>query len=144
MVSTKTKTLNKSTYLTLINDFFAAFQECCNRPEAPKGKELVNYLNSDFQLISNERTEVKNLQDYYKRIELFRNRYEHFDIIGPLEEPLIGDNKVVLQYEISLEGRDGEAQIVCIMAIATFKDNKISRWQQVTHEKGRGTWDRPS
>lgn len=143
MVATKTKPLNKGVFLALVNDFFEQFQNCCNRPNPPTGKELDKVLTSDFQLISNERVVVKNLQDYLKRIKMFRDKYEHFDIIGPLEEPIIADNKIALQYEIKLTDRDGREQIVCIIAFATIQDQKISRWQQVTHEKGIGTWDKP-
>ncbi len=118
----------------VLNDFLHHFQQWCNQPKAPLAAELEKFLAHNFHLSSNNKTLCKSLTDYVQRIHHLRKEYAHFEVIGPLAEPLVcEDNKIVINYELALRTHQGQKRRFCIMAIASYVDNKFVSWQQVTH-----------
>lgn len=141
MVMTKALTLDKTQALTLINNFMEKFQEIVNRPNAPKAADLDKLLATSFQLAINEKTDAKNLNDYLSRIMAYQKKFSHVSLSDLLEEPLIMDNKAVVQFEVNLTPRSGKKTIIAVMAIVTIEGNKIIKWTQVSHDKGSSHWD---
>lgn len=141
MATAKTVTLNKTQTLSAINDFLSLTQKWCNQSNAPSMSDLESALTRNFQISSNGNVVGRSVSDYMNRITRFRQKYSHFDIIGPLEEPLVADNKVALQYEVELTARDGKKSRVNIMALATLEGNKMAQWTQVAHEQDSSRWD---
>lgn len=134
--------LSKEQALTLINDFFAQFPIWCNQDKAPTVADLEQFLAHNFQISCNDRVIAKNTTEYLKRVKNMREKFSNFELIGPLEEPLVHDNKLVCQYDLNVHANDGIKVEVCFMAIATIEGNKIVRWQEVSHEKHTGKyWD---
>lgn len=138
----KTEGLQKRQTLTLLNDFLHQFQNLCNQPETPIAADLAKFLAANFKLFSNGEVLCKDLESYLERITTLRSKYAHFDIVGPLQEPLFcEDNKILVQYELDLRTRDAKQERVYIMAVATLEDGKVTQWEQTTHEKGQKHWD---
>ena len=52
------------------------------------------------------------------------------------EEPIVADNKIVLQYDIKLNLRNGQKEQVFVIAVAELENNHLVRWTQVTHQVG--------
>ncbi len=141
MATVKTPSVNKNQALTILSDFLAQTQKWCNQPNAPATSDLETYLVRNFQFSSNGEVVGRSLSDYLNRITRFRQKYSHFDIVGPFEEPVVTDNKVALQYEVELTAHDGQTSHVYIMAFATLEGNKVSKWVQVASEQGSSLWD---
>lgn len=120
--------------LSVINTFFEVFQKWCNQPNNPTPADLDKFLSPHFELISNGEVMVSGLSNYLERIKKIRSKCAHVDLIGPLE-PVVFEDRVVLQYELDMRTHDGQPQQVFVMAVATVVDNKISQWIQVTHAK---------
>jgi hypothetical protein len=141
MANVKTLAMNKNQMLAFVNSFLAYLQNLCNQDNNPTVHDLEKHFSKNFQLSSNGKILTRSINDYPARLNHLRQKYSHFDIVGPLEEPLIADNAFTVHYELDLQGRDRQSHQVYIMATATIEDNKIAQWIQVTHEKGTGLWD---
>jgi len=142
MAMAKTSILNKNEALTLLNNFFEAFQHWCNQPDSPSPADLEKFLSRNFQISSNEKLLCKNLTEYHNRVMQIRKKYAHVDITGPLEEPLLCDNKIVIQYDLNLRTHEGQKNQVYLIAIGTIDNHKFSHWTQATHQKGTENWDK--
>jgi hypothetical protein len=132
---------NRSQTLNLINNLLASLQNLCNQKNNPTIQELEKFFAKSFQLNSNGIVQCRSSQDYLKRLYHLREKYSHFDIVGPLEEPLICDNQFCVHYELGLQGKDGKKRQVLLFATGIFEDNKIANWIQITHEKSANQWD---
>lgn len=143
MAITKTMPLNKAQALSFLNELLSNLSNWCNQENpAPRINDLEKFLAKNFELVSNDVSLVKGIDKYLQRLEHLRSKYETFEIIGPLEEPLLCDNKIICYYDLNLGFADGETRDVCIMAIATIENNKVTRWVQVTHDKDNEEhWD---
>ena len=140
MAMAKTST-NRSQSLNLINNFLAGFQNLCNQKNTPTLQDVEKYFSKSFQLNSNGVVLCRSSQDYLKRLNHLREKYSHFDLIGPLEEPIVSDNHFSVHYELGLQGRDGKRRQVMLFANGIIEDNKVANWIQVTHEKSANQWD---
>lgn len=137
-----TKTLDKTKTLHVVDEFFKQFDIwCCRDPITPSVSELEKYLSKNIQIFNNGQLIVKSSTNYLDRIKKFQKKYSNFQISEPLEEPLIRDNQGVIYYRLDLTTQKGEHKQVYIMAHFTIENDKISRWVEVTHEKGLNTWD---
>jgi hypothetical protein len=141
MVTPKVAGISKNQILALLNDFLQQFQNWCNLPNEPTAADLEKVLSRNFQISSNGEIRSKNLTDYLNRLNKLRKKYSHFEITGPLEEPLIFEDKVFLHYEVELQERSGQKKQIYIMALGTLENNKFSKWMQVSHEKSATEWD---
>jgi hypothetical protein len=141
MVTQKVHALSKNEAFTILNNFFESFPTWCTQSTQPTVSDLEKCLSRNFQLTSNEEPYSKNITDYLNRIVKLRKKYSSFDVTGPLEEPFISDNKIVVQYELNLRTHSGKNSQVYIIAIGTIEDHKFTKWTQVTHEKGTSQWD---
>lgn len=128
--------LNKAETNTLINNFFKQFQVCLNQPGTNISHSLEKLLSSDFQLTTNGHHVCKNFSDYLHKLEKLHKKISHLSIQGPIEDPILGDNQIALQYEVHFTPHSGAKKIMFVMAQATIEDHKIARWSQVSHEKG--------
>lgn len=137
-----TKSLDKTSILNVVYNFFKQFQTWCG-PSAitPSANELEKYFSKNLQMFNNGQLVVKGAANYLDRLKKFQKKYSKFQISEPLEEPLITDNHGTIYYKLDLTTQSGEHKQVYIMGLFTIEDNKISRWVEVTHEKGAGNWD---
>lgn len=137
-----TKNLDKSKILNVIYDFFKQFKTWCGRtPVTPSIDELEKYLSRNLQMFNNGQLVIKGAANYLDRLKKFQKKYSNFQISEPLEEPTICDNQVALYYKLDLTTHEGQQKQVYIMGQITIEDKKISRWIEVTNEKGAGNWD---
>lgn len=136
------KSLDKNKTLNIIYDFFKQFKTWCSRsPATPSVEELEKYLSRNLQMFNNGQLVVKGSANYLDRLKKFQKKYSNFQISEPIEEPTVCDNQAVLYYKLDLTTHDGQHKQVYIMGQLTIEDNKISRWIEVTSEKGAGNWD---
>jgi hypothetical protein len=137
-----TKSLDKTKNLNIIYDFFKEFQTWFG-PSAytPTANELEKYLSKNLQMFNNGQLVVKSAANYLDRLQKFQKKYSNFQISEPLEEPLIHDNQATIYYQLDLTTKSGQHKQVFIMGLLTIEDNKISRWIEVTNEKGASNWD---
>lgn len=141
MAMTKMATLDKAQAKTLISNFFDKVQEAVKSKSAPKTADFSNILSSNYQLVSNGRNKVKNLEDFMPHLMSFQKKYSDFELSKPLEDLLISENKVVVLYNANVTTRDGKKLVINMMAIATIDGNKISRWMEVANQQGSSQWD---
>jgi hypothetical protein len=138
-----TKTLDKTKMLSVIFDFFKQFKTWCGEsPVTPSANELEKYFSKNLQMFNNGQLVVKGGAHYLDRLKQFQRKYSGFHISEPLEEPIVCGNQAALYYRIDLITRQGEKKQVYILGMLTMEDDKISRWVEVTNEKGtRPQWD---
>lgn len=141
MAMTKMATLDKAQAETLLSNFFEKFSEVISSQSAPKTADFANILTPNFQLVSNGKTQVKNLADYMPRLVNFQKRYSNVELSEPLDDLVIAENKVVVLYNANFTTRDGKRLLINMMAIATIEGNKISRWMQIAAQQGSSQWD---
>ena len=141
MATTKSTTVDKTQAISLVDNFLEQFQAVCNQPSPAKASDLDKWLSQNLQVTSNGNVVDRSLQDYINRIGKMKSKYSRIEIQDRLEEPIVSDNKVVVNYDAVLTGKNNQAVTVNIMAIATVDNNKISRWTQVANQKGTGNWD---
>ena len=141
MAMAKTATLNRNHMLTFVNNFLANFQNLCNQKNNPTLQEVEKFFTKSFQLNSNGVVLVRSSKEYLDRLHHLRDKYSYFDIVGPLEEPLISDNHFCVHYELDLQAKDGKKRQVFLIATGIIEDNKMANWIQVTHEKSSNQWD---
>lgn len=137
-----TKSFDKTKILNVVYDFFKQFQVWCG-PSAhtPSVNELEKYLSKNLQMFNNGQLVARSSANYLDRLQKFQKKYPKFQISKPIEEPLICDNQGVIYYQIDLTAQNGQHKQVYVMGLFTIEDDKISRWVEVTHEKGAGNWD---
>jgi predicted alternative tryptophan synthase beta-subunit len=137
-----TKSLDKNKILNIVYDFFKQFQTWCG-PSAitPSVNELEKFFSKNLQMFNNGQLVVKNAANYLDRLQKFQKKYSSFKISEPLEDPLMSDNQVAVYYQLDLTTQNGQHKQIFIMGLFTIEDNKISRWIEVTQEKGAGNWD---
>lgn len=137
-----TKTLDKTKTLSVIYDFFKQFKQWCG-PSAvtPSANELEKYLSKNLQMFNNGHLIVKGAANYLERLKKFQSKYSNFQISEPLEEPLMEDNRASLYYKLELTTRNGQHREVYVMGLFTIEQDKISRWFEVTNERGMELWD---
>jgi hypothetical protein len=137
-----TKTLDKTKILHVIYDFFNQFKHWCGKsPVNPSGKDLEKYLSKDLQMFNNGQLVVKGAANYLDRLHKLQKKYSNFQISEPLEEPLVSGNQAAISYKLDLTTHNGQHKQVYVIGIFTLEDDKISRWTEVTSEKGVGSWD---
>lgn len=141
MVMTKMPILDKTYALTIINEFLEKFQDIIVSNKAPKLADFESFLSPNFKLFINGKLDTKNIVNYLEQIVLYQKGFSSIDLSDLLEDPIMEGNKVVIQYDANLVGRNGQQSLVNILAIVTFEDNKIVQWMQVAHEKGVSQWD---
>jgi hypothetical protein len=139
----KTAGISRNQMLSLVNSFLAHFQNLCNQKQAPTLADVEKYFAKTFQLNSNGKILARSSSDYLNRLNYLRQKYSQFEIIGPLEEPLIADNNhFTVHYELDLQGKDGKKRQVLLLANGIIEDNKVANWIQITHETGMAAhWD---
>lgn len=134
--------MDKTKTLGVIFDFFKQFQKWCSPSAAtPSLSELEKYISKNLQMSSNGQSVTRSSANYLDRLLKFQKKYSSFQISEPLEEPIIYDNRAAIYYRLDLTTKTGQHKQVYIMGLVTIEDDKISRWIQVTNEKGLGTWD---
>lgn len=137
-----TKSLDKTKVLSIVYDFFKKFQVWCGPSSViPSTEELEKIFSKNLQMFNNGQLIVKSAVNYLDRVQKFQKKYSAFKISEPLEEPLISDNQATIYYRLDLTTHNGQHKQIYIMGLFTVEDNKISRWVEVTHEKGAGNWD---
>ncbi len=137
-----TKSLDKSKCLQVINDFFKECQVWCGpAARVPSVSEIEKHLSKNFQLYNNGHLVARSAVNYLERLQKFQKKYSSFKISQPIEEPLILDNQVAMYYQLDLTTKTNQHKTVYIMGLGTIEDNKISKWVEVTNEKGAGNWD---
>jgi hypothetical protein len=141
MVIAKIPALDKTIALSTINEFLEKFQDVIVSNQAPNLSDFEKILSPNFKLFINGRLDTKDLSHYLKQIMLYQKGFKSIDLSDLLEEPIVDGNKVVIQYDANLNGRNGQQSLVSIIAIVLFEDKKISQWIQVAHEKGESQWD---
>ena len=57
-------------------------------------------------------------------------------------DPLFSDDRLAIQYNPTFNDKNGNITQCHIMAIVTFKDEKIALWEEVVCEQGLVPWDR--
>lgn len=136
------KDLDKTRIIGVVYDFFKQFQVWCD-PSAitPNANELEKFFSKNLQMFNNGQVVVKSAANYLDRLQAFKKKYSNFKISEPLEEPLISGDRVSVYYRLDLTTQEGQHKQVYIMGLFTIEDNKISRWVEVTHEKGMENWD---
>lgn len=133
--------VTKTSQVQSIYNFFHYFEKWISQPKTDIN-EVDKFLTKSFCLFSNGKQECKNLDDYKKRMQFFKERYCEFKISEPLEEPIVTGNQAIVHYCINLKTHDGEKRSVQIMAMGTLENEKISRWIQVVGETHKGSWDK--
>jgi hypothetical protein len=136
------KALDKTQAIHIIYDFFKFFQKSISQSSAINASELEQYLSKNFELTSNGQTITRSAAEYLTRMQKFQKKYSKFEISKPLEEPIMHDNKFAILYRLNLTPRTGGSKEVYIMSFATFEDNKIRSWHEVSHELPTGEWDK--
>lgn len=136
MVATK-----KAPQIQAIYNFFQFFEKYITGHS--QENEVEKYLSKSFTIYSNGEQLGKNIEDYKKRMHLFKEKYSEFKISDPIEEPILSGNQVIIHYKIDLKTKQGEKRQVQIMAMGTLgKDQKIERWIQVAGDTHQANWDK--
>lgn len=141
MAMTKTAALDKTKVTSILNNLLKQFQQLCNRPNQPSESDLEEFLASDFQLTNNGKLASKSLADHMNRIMKFQKKFSKIEVTSLLEEPIVSGNKAAFRYNCNLTPRNGQKLMVNFMVMATFEDNKIAQWLQVSHQQNTGDWD---
>lgn len=137
MVMTKTSNLTKNQAQAIVGSLFKNFQAWITQPQDPTISEIEKIFSRDFQLTSNGLLASKDLADHVKRLAKLRKKYSRIEVKESSEEPLVSDHKFAVYYTLHLTSHTRQESLIDIMAIATVEDNKIKRWIQVAHEKGK-------
>lgn len=140
MVATKSG-IDKKHALALVNSFMHEFQNCFNRPAVPSAVEFEKFLSRNFQITTNGHTRAKSLAEYLARIQKLQQKYAHVELSSPIHDPVIADNKVVIEFKGEFTPRAGKKTYLYFMAIGTVEDNKWVQWEEVTHSKDEAQWD---
>lgn len=134
MVATKAP-IQQAKAKSLIHDFFKEFQHCCNNENVKISTVLEKLLDPSFELFLNGRQVCKNLTNYIHFIEKIKNQFTNLEIQPGNNAPLIADNQLIVQYDVNLIPEQGTKRNLRMMAIATLDGNKITKWEQLSHEK---------
>lgn len=141
-MSTKHATLDSAQASTLLHHFLDQFKACCNHPEPIRAADLEKFLAHNVQMSSNGQLVCHSTKEYFARLEKYKERYSHMEVKHLMDEPLIAENKAIINYSVKLTGRDKQDSVeLNVMAIATIENDKIAKWNQVVHEKGSSHWD---
>jgi hypothetical protein len=131
--------MDKAQAKTWAKNFLQNFQNIYNQPNMTEA-DLEKIFTTNFQFTSNNQLLTKSTAEHMNRATKLRKKYAHFELKG-LEEPVINENRIAVNYELNLRAHNGQKSQVLIMAIATLEGNKISQWSQVTHDKHSNPWD---
>lgn len=143
MTMTKTPLLSRERALNILYDFYHHLQGWISSGKPPVQAEVEKYLSPNFRITSNGSLIGKTAADYLARVKKFQEKYSRFEFSKPLEEPILNGNEMAIYYRLDLTPRKGGApRQIFILATATFDENHITRWTQVTHERGSNEWDR--
>jgi hypothetical protein len=138
-----TKSLDKTKVLNIVYEFFKQFPIWSgSSPITPSTHELEKYLSKNLEMFNNGQLVVKGAANYLDRLKKLQKKYLYFQISNPLTEPLVRDNQAAIYYQLDLTTHKGEHKQVYIMGLFTIEDDKISRWIEVTSEKGTENWDK--
>lgn len=141
MVMAKTAPMNKAQAQAWIKNFLQHFQNLFNQKNMPTVADLEKIVTPNFHFTSNEEIMTRSAADYLNRLIKLRKKYSHFELKGPLEEPVANENRLAFNYILNLRSPNGQNVEVIIMTIVTLEDNKIAKWSQLTHEKHPNQWD---
>ncbi len=137
------KVSNEIRFVNVIYNFFKHFEVWCGRsPVTPDASELEKYFSKNLQMINNGQLVVKGGANYMARLHKFQQLYSNFKVSAPLEKPLISGNHVSIYYQIDLTTHSNQQKQIFVMGLFTIEEDKISRWVEVTHEKGLENWDK--
>lgn len=100
--------------------------------------KLQRLFAKNFEFFSNTHHIAHNLQGYQERLKNIQSRFPKITYSKLLEEPIIAGNKVVIQYNATLQSPSGSKHEATVMAILTIEEDKVTKWQEVIHEKGSG------
>ena len=127
-------------------NLFKAIETYYNQSSPVKISDLENLFSKNFKLERNGAVLSEGLSEYVTYVEKIRSRYSKAKFVLSNDEPIVSDNKMVVQYTmnlttqsevLNLSSRSQEKETsVVIMAIFTFEGEKVARWQQVANEKG--------
>ena len=138
----KTTLLGKQKCISLVEDFLNAFVYCTKQPQAPSLSDLNNFLADHFQIKSNGIIKAKNINEYLSVVDGFRKKCFNVTFPGLEGDPLFSDDRLAIQYNPTFNDKNGNITQCHIMAIVTFKDEKIALWEEVVCEQGLVPWDR--
>jgi len=136
MVATKLQELNKQHALQTINSFLDEFKKCCNQKQQANPSHFENFLDRNFQNICNGKIIGKTSQDFLKRIQDLQKKYSRIEF-EHLRDCLISGDKAIIEYDSNQTLQNGEKAVFHIIAIATFTDDRLTHWSQVSHDKHR-------
>lgn len=141
MSFTKAPTLEKAPIRDVINHFLEKYEALCNSQHVPTTSDLEKYISQKIRLSNNGQIVCNTLAEYIDRITKFKKKNSHIEITRLMDEPICCNDQAVINYEVTLTPRTGKPVEIALIAIATVKDNKITDWIQVAHEKGSTHWD---
>lgn len=126
---------------TLANDVLRLFASYGNPAKAPSASELEKYFTSNLAITSNERNVCNSLNDFVTRIRNIQKNYSSMVYSKLLDTPIVDGNRVAIRYNIDLKTPSGQASQFQILAFLTVEDGKVSRWTDIIHKKGSGSFD---
>lgn len=137
----KYATLDKAHARAVINNFFEVLQNLCNSDTPLKTADLERSISRQVEFSSNGQVVCHSSSEYLSQIEKYRRAYSSFEINNYMDEPLVADNKAIINYDVQLVERKTKKEIdVNVMAIVTIEDGKIVHWNQVANEKWISHW----
>lgn len=126
-----------------IYNFFKHFETWCGPSHVtPSTDEFDKYFTKNFQMFNNGNLVVKGAAHYLDRLKKFQQMYSNFKISAPLEKPMISGSQAAIYYQLDLTTTANQHKQIYVMGLFTIEEGKISRWVEVTHEKGSSSWDK--
>jgi limonene-1,2-epoxide hydrolase len=103
---------------------------------------LEKWISRNIEFTSNGQVVCHSSSEYITHLDKYRKAYSSLEIINLMDEPLVADNKAIINYDVDLFERKTNKKIqVAVMAIATIEDSKITHWNQVANEKNTSHWN---
>lgn len=127
--------------VNVIYNFFKHFETWCGPSHTnPAAADVEKFFSKNLQMFHNGELVVKGGANYFERVQMFKKMYSNFKISAPLEKPLINGNQACIYYQFDLTTPSNQHKQIYVMGLFTIEEDKISRWVQVTHEKGSASW----
>lgn len=139
MSAIKAPTLDKHLAHKLLNGLFGLLRKYAeDRKAVPSQTELERYVSHRVRVSTNDRTTCRNIGDYMMRIREAQKHFEKVEISDFLEEPIIGDQRIVVRFNVDVVRPNGQKTQFQRIAILKIEEDKIANWNEVIHEKGAG------
>lgn len=125
----------------IVNELIKQFNTYSNPAHAPSHNDLGQFLADNLTVTNNDQQVSHDLNSLIMHIRELQQQFSNATYTKQQDSLVFDGNKLALRYNIDLTSKAGKRTEFQIFANLTFEDGKVSKIEQVLHEKGSNTYN---